>query len=82
MAPAFAAITVTNGVGIPRKNVSRFRELAKMERLSRENRQRLRAIPDVGFVVGPYGICSAPVGLRICDDIINNTATIILLKPN
>lgn len=67
--------------GFQVRNVPKFRELANKEHLSRENRMCLKAIPDVGFFLGPYGLCSAQVGLTIFDDIMNNTATIILLNP-
>ncbi len=39
----------------------------------------LRACPQVGFKINPYGLATAKLGLHICEEIIRNTVTMLLL---
>ncbi len=41
-------------------------------------KQILRACPQVGFNINPYGIATAKLGLHICEEIIRNTVTMLL----
>jgi len=45
----------------------------------RVHKQLLRSCKPLSFELGPYGNVSAKLGIQICDDIIRNTVTVLLL---
>ncbi len=63
----------------PNKQTKKFKTFWALDFLRIEDRKRLRACKPTGFVLGPYGVCTSKLGLHICDDIVHNTVTMILL---
>ncbi len=61
------------------KHSRNFQTYWMRQPLGRECKKRLYACKPMGFNLGPYGACTTKLGLNICDDIIHNTVTIILL---
>lgn len=74
------AILFTHMASIPRRNCLRFRCIWRTFGMKKIVSMDLRAIPDVGFKVGPYGLATRKLGVMICDDIIRNTVTVLLLN--
>lgn len=73
------AILLTYLSGIPYKNSLKFKKYWTLFIRNKEDKKVLLACKPFGFVLGPYGIAKASLGLIICDDIIHNTVTAILL---
>ncbi len=66
----------------PYKNTKIYKIYWKKFVTGKENKRLLRACVHVGLNLGPYGMVKAILGLHICDDIIRNTVTLLLLGPN
>ncbi len=83
--PSITIICVVNAIilsymgNIPYQQFLRFKLWCSSMKLGKEDKRRLKACKSAGFSLGPYGICTAALGLRICNDYINNTVTILLL---
>lgn len=73
------AIIQTYLESIPYKNTQKFKTFWKYQLKRKEDKKMLRACKPFGFCLGLYGIATAQHGLYICDDIIRNTVSIILL---
>lgn len=73
--------TVLNALaGIPSVNVRWFCKNWKRMVKTKLARRLLKSVPVIGFVIGPYGIATATLGLLICEDIVNNVLRLMLLK--
>lgn len=59
-----------------RKSISYWKVYATRK----ETKKLLQAILVRGFDTGPYGVACAKLGLMICDDIIRNSVTLLLLS--
>ncbi len=64
---------------MPYTQTKKFKTFWTLNSLRKEERKRLQACKPTGFVLGPYGVCASKLGLHICDDIVHNTVTMILL---
>ncbi len=65
---------------IPRKNGIRFHSIWKGELIQKIHRKMFQSIPRViGFDAGPYGVGTAALGIRICDDMLRNAIGLILM---
>ncbi len=73
------ALLLTCFAGILYTHCKKFKNYWGWQIQKKEDRKRLRSCKIFGFMLGPYGIAYAKLGLRICDDIIQNTVTILLL---
>jgi hypothetical protein len=73
------AIIMTYLGSIPYQRCQEFKSWWKLKFRRKEDNTYLKACQPTGFVIGPYGICNAALGLRICDDYIQNTVTVLLL---
>lgn len=72
------ALLLTYLANIPYDNSKLFRKNWILV-LKREQRRMLLTCRPFGFQLGPYGIVTAKLGLSICDDIVRNSVTMILL---
>ncbi len=73
------AIVFTYLVGLPYKNLETFKTYWLTKVHCKENRKVLRSLRSCGFQMGPYGVSTSKLGVKICDDIIQNTVTVLLL---
>lgn len=76
------SIMLATCADIPRKNVIRFHLSWKKKIIRKIDTRILKICPrDIGFKVGPwpYNVASAFLGVRVCDDILRNAASLILL---
>ncbi len=73
------ALLLTYLANFPYKNTKIFKSYWKQFVIRREDRQKLRSCVPVSVNLGPYGKATAMLGLKICDDIIRNTVTMLLL---
>lgn len=64
---------------IPFKHSIQFKIFWSRFLLKNEQRKQLMACRPFGLDLGPYGICTMKHGLLICDDVIQNTVTLLLL---
>lgn len=76
------ALSLTFLANLPRKNLFSFKSVWLGVKLGREGRKLLKACRPTGFKAGPYGIATSKLGLCICEDIVRNTVTLLLLKTN
>lgn len=60
-------------------NVLRFQKFWKLHLVKTLDRRMLKATKHFGFDVGPYGICTPKLGFGICEDIVANTAGLLLI---
>lgn len=73
--------TVFTALGcIPRDNVQDFRESWKREVKRRLERKLLISVPEIGFILGLYGIATKILGPLICEDIMNNVLSLMLVQ--
>ncbi len=83
--PSLTMICVVNAVAltylgsIPYRHSENFKSFWAKLLTRKEDKRLLRACKPIGFELGPYGLCTTALGLRICDDMIHNTVTILLL---
>lgn len=74
------AILMTAYADIPRQNALRFHFYWKRQLVMKIDRKKFQSFPNViGFNVGSYGLATAALGIRICDDIVRNAVTLIIL---
>ncbi len=73
------AILFTYLANFPYKNSLIFKQYWKRIVTRKEEKRMLLACTRIGFDLGPYGLAKAMLGLHICDDIIRNTVTFLLL---
>lgn len=73
-------IVLTYMMNIVRMNGVSFKPFWKRLMKSSENRKLIQAAPAIYFILGPFGEATAGLGLRICDTIVENTVTILLLS--
>lgn len=73
------ALALTYLANLPRKNLVNFKLNFMGIKLTRKDRKTVTACQSSGFSVGPYGIATSKLGLCICDDIVHNTVTLLLL---
>ncbi len=74
------ALLMTMYANIPRKHVIQFCTVWKCRLVNRIDRKILQSCPDnIGFTIGPYGIATAKLEILVCDDIIQNAVSLILL---
>lgn len=74
-----AAILLTYMGDILHRNSQLFQRYWKLMVPTKERRKILRSCRPIGFRVVPYGLAEAKLGLSICDDIVRNTVTMLLL---
>ncbi len=71
---------VLNHLGdFPHKNSRQFHQFWNIFARKIEHKKKLKACPLLGFYWGPYGLATAGLGLTICDKIVNNAVTVLLL---
>jgi len=75
------ALILTHLANFPFKNTRIFGLYWRHFANNKENKRLLRTCRPCGFSLGPYGVARALLGLQICDDIIHNTVTVLLLGP-
>ncbi len=73
------ALVGTYMSGMPYNNAIRFQNFWKLHVRKRYDRKLLTTCQAFGIDNGPYGVSKANVGLQICDDIVNNAVTFLLL---
>lgn len=64
---------------IPYKNSKRFLKFWQLYVRKKEELRNVRGCRPIGLNAGPYGMVTNQLGILICDDIIHNMITIILL---
>lgn len=74
------ALSVTYLAGVPRNVVLKFVYEWKKVPNGPEVKRVLTGIPNVGFWLGPYGIITALQGPTICNEIVVNTVSLVLLN--
>lgn len=72
------SILVPRYIHIFNKNICKFFKYWNWSCSKKHDRQLLRSCPKLGIKAGTYGIITAVTGLQICDDVINNTVTLLL----
>lgn len=65
---------------LARKNLFEFLRFRAGVKLNSVSRKIIKSRRPAGFSMGPYGIMTSKLGLCICDDIIRNTVSMILLS--
>lgn len=73
------ALILTYLASIPYKNSQQFRTFWSFHVKQKVHKRLLRSCKPFGFELGPYGTVNATLGIRICDDIINNVVNAFLL---
>ncbi len=73
------ALGVSYMAGMPYNNAIRFQPFWKQHLCKKYDRKILSTCQTFGLDNGPYGISEANEGLRICDDIVNNAVSLLLL---
>ncbi len=73
------AMVLTYLADFPYKNSKMFLLYWKQILTRKEDRKVLNACVPTGFHLGPYGLARAKLGLQICDDIVRNTVTLLVL---
>lgn len=73
-------IVVTRLHGLSYKNIKNLISFWRRHLTRKEDRKRLLGCRVVGFGVGPYGISVSQLGLKMCDDIVNNCVNLLLLN--
>ncbi len=63
----------------PHKNSKIFKLYWNQVVTRKHDKQLLQACPQLGLHLYPYGMATAKLGLHICDQIIRNTVTMLLL---
>lgn len=72
-------IVVSHMADVPYRNSLNFGSFWKRKLTRRADRMRLRSCLPIGLSLGPYGIATASLGLNICNVIVDNTVTILLI---
>lgn len=67
------AVVLTYLGNIPYQQTVNFGSFWRLLLTKKEDRRQLKSSKPSGFDLGPYGLCTLALGLRICDDYINNT---------
>ncbi len=73
------ALLLTKLANIPYRNSQMFKTHWTKFVRNKGHRKLVHACVPIGFLLGPYGLAKAKLGLNICDDIIRNTVTLLLL---
>lgn len=73
------AIVLTYLANLPRKSMFNFVRLWTILCNQKYDKRMLMACKPAGFSVGPYGIATSKLGICICDDILHNTVTMLLV---
>ncbi len=73
------AIFLTYLSSFPYKNSKYFKVYWKSVVVGKKERMMINACKPIGFNLGPYGTATSKLGLLICDDIIRNTVTMLLM---
>ncbi len=73
------ALVVTHVGALPYVNALKCLRFWKYHLRERIDKRMLRTLRPFGFLMGPYGMCTKKLGLLICDDIINNTVSLLLM---
>lgn len=73
------AIVFTYLLDLPLRNTKKFKTLWVTKIHKKEERKVLISLKLCGFQVGPYGFATRKLGIQICDDIIHNIVTALLL---
>lgn len=73
------AMLFTFVASVPMTNCSNFKVFWNRLADRRLIKMKVNAVPLISFSVGPYGIVTRKLGVTICDDIIRNTVTALLL---
>lgn len=73
------ALVVTYMAGIPYEHFLKGKRSWLAESRSGYRRKLLRSLIPTGMRLGPYGMIETSLGIRICDDIINNTVNLLCL---
>ncbi len=64
----------------PYNNVDKFKKYWMLYASKGEDKKLLKCCQPFGFSIGPYGVCKAKLGLIMCDDIVHNAVTAILVN--
>lgn len=72
-------ISITHMADVPYQNSLEFQAFWKRRLYRTADRKRLLTCGPVGLTLGPYEMVTASLGLRMCDDVFNNTATLLLM---
>lgn len=73
------AISLTFLSNFPQKHSKIFIQFWKSYLILKRDKKILRACKPLGFNLGPYGVATAKLGIIICDDMVQNTVTLMLL---
>lgn len=73
------AILLTYLFNIPHKNSKKFFKFWMLHLRKNEDKKTIRALMPIGLKLGPYGLATSKLGIRICDDMIQNMIDLILL---
>ncbi len=68
----------TNYADICGGNVRKYLQVWKRHCIRKQEHLMLQSCPKYGVKAGTYGMLTAITGLQICDDIIQNTVTLLL----
>lgn len=73
------AIGLTYMASVPYENFAMSRQHWKAKTQSILRRRLLKSLSPAGIHLGPYSLVTPELGIRICDDIINNTVNLLCL---
>ncbi len=73
------AVLLTFLADFPHQNSKMFKVYWNQVLTRKNDKQILRACHQVGFHIHPYGMVTAKLGLSICEEIVRNELTILLL---
>lgn len=85
LAPAVATICFTVAISFnfishfPCRNSMYFKLCWKEFLVKKEEKRMMWSCKVIGFYLGPYGMATSALGLRICDDIVNNSVNLLLI---
>lgn len=75
------AVIFTLLASIPGDNSNEFKEYWRQRLYQKKARMLLDSTPQVGYKMGPYGQVTNEMGLTICDDYVQNTVDLLLMRP-
>ncbi len=73
------SLLLTYLANIPYKNTELFLKFWRLHLKSKKDKQIIRACKPLGITGGPYGMGRAQLGFLICNDMIKNMITFLLL---
>lgn len=73
------AIMLTYLMDLSYKSMLQFQYFWKRNLKRRQEKQMLKTCVPIGILVGPLGVGTANLGLRICDDIVDNAVSLLIM---